>query len=124
MAADGTPNYANVGLGLEGFSVAPSNTVLTPPAQPLTPPGTSASFRTLFTTEHAFDAHLAGFDGPTEPGVDGGFAVHFDGRGEIPSVIINGSDGQVEVCGVDAIMQLTDALMKAEALARGMRRAA
>jgi hypothetical protein len=113
-------NPHHVGLGLDGFD-APSIRDMTPIAQPRT---SGACFRTLFTTEHEFDAHLAGFDGPTPPGQDGGFAVHFDGRGEIPSVVIVGSDGQVEVCGVDAIMQLTDALMKAEQLVRAMKRAA
>lgn len=74
------------------------------------------AFRTLFTTEARYDAGTAGFDCAAEPGVDGGFAVHFDGRAGIPSVIING-DGQVEVCGLAAIDCLIDALLSARKLA-------
>lgn len=80
----------------------------------------AASVRTLFTTEHRFDAEMAGFDGSTEPGVDGGFSVTFDGRGDIASVQIVLSDG--EVCGRAAIRQLADALLKADALAERMGR--
>ena len=77
-----------------------------------------ASVRTLFTTQHACDAELAGFDTPVMPGEDGGFSVTFDGRHSPPSVVINGSDGEIEVTGWAAISQLTTALMKAEAMAR------
>lgn len=84
-------------------------------AQPQT-----SSVRTLFTTAHRFDAEMAGFDFPCEPGTDGGFSVTFDGRGGIASVILNGSDGQIEVCGRAAIRQLADALLKADALAERM----
>lgn len=80
----------------------------------------SAAFRTLFTTEHASDAEDAGFDYACEPGTDGGFAVHFDGRHSIPSVILNGSDGQIEISGWRAISELCSALMKADAMARRM----
>lgn len=71
-----------------------------------------AAFRTLFTTEARYDAGTAGFDHACEPGRDGGFAVHFDGRGSIPSVIING-DGEVQVCGLEAMRALSDALLDA-----------
>lgn len=76
------------------------------------------SVRTLFTSEHAYDAGVAGFDGPTEPGMDGGFSVTFDGRGSIPSVSLQLSDG--EVCGVEAIQALADALSEAVKMARRM----
>lgn len=78
------------------------------------------SVRTLFTTEHAFDAGVAGFDGPCEPGTDGGFSVTFDGRWSQPSVVMNGSDGQIEVVGFQAIRELRKALEAAEKLAERM----
>ena len=78
------------------------------------------SVRTLFTTESAFDAELAGFDGQTEPGFDGGFSVVFDGRHSIPCVTLQGSDGEIEVTGWKAITQLCTALMEAEQMARRM----
>lgn len=77
-----------------------------------------AAFRTIFTTEHRFDAGVAGFDYACEPGTDGGFAVHFDGRHSTPSVIMNGSDGQIEVCGLQAMEALSDALLDACKMAR------
>jgi len=79
-----------------------------------------AAFRTIFTTEARYDATTAGFDFACEPGTDGGFAVHFDGRGSIPSVIMNGSDGQIEVCGLQAMEALSDALLDALQMARRM----
>lgn len=79
-----------------------------------------ANFRTLFTTEHRSDAEDAGFDFACDPGTDGGFAVHFDGRHSIPSVVLNGSDGQIEVCGWRAISELASALIKADLMARRM----
>lgn len=75
-----------------------------------------AAVRTLLTTEHPYDAGVCGFDGPTPPGVDGGFAVTFDGR-DVPTVIINGSDGEVSICGAGAIEALANALLQAESLA-------
>ena len=90
--------------------------ILTPPS----PFRETAAVRTLFTTEHAYDAGVAGFDGPTEPGTDGGFSVMFDGRGSIPSVVLLGSDGQIEVCGYTAIRELANALLKAEQIAARM----
>lgn len=76
-----------------------------------------AAVRTLFTTEHAYDAGVAGFDGPTEPGTDGGFSVLFDGRHSIPSVVLNGSDGEITVSGYEAIRELANALLAAEKMA-------
>jgi hypothetical protein len=84
------------------------------------PRKTMAAVRTLFTTEHAYDAGLAGFYGPTDPGVDGGFSVTFDGRDSIPSVVLNGSDGEITVSGADAILQLAQALVEAATLANRM----
>ena len=76
-----------------------------------------AAVRTLFTTEHAYDAGVAGFDGPTEPGTDGGFSVLFDGRDSIPCVVLSGSDGEITVCGYFAIRELASAIMEAERMA-------
>lgn len=78
----------------------------------------TASVRTIFTTEHPHDAELAGFDFATPAGTDGGFSVTYDGRHSIPSVILNGSDGEIEVTGWQAIEQLATALMEAGAMAR------
>jgi len=79
-----------------------------------------AAFRTLFTTEHRFDAGVAGFDYPCEPGTDGGFAVHFDARHSIPTLVINGSDGEVQITGLAAIQAFVGAAMDAERMARRM----
>lgn len=73
---------------------------------------------TLFTTRHAFDAGLAGFDGPTDP-EDGGFEVVFSALG-IPSVTIYGQEGEVTVCGFAAIHQLADAMLSAKKAAARM----
>lgn len=91
-----------------------------PSALPVSQARQAQTVRTLFTTEHAFDAGLAGFDGPTEPGTDGGFSVTFDGRHSIPSVVLQGSDGEIVITGWAAIQQACNALMDAEKLARRM----
>jgi hypothetical protein len=79
------------------------------------------AFKTLFTTEEHSDAVSAGFDGPTPPGVDGGFAVHWDGRNpQFPSVTLTGSDGQIEIVGYLAIREAANALMAAEQMAAVM----
>lgn len=77
----------------------------------------ASAFRTLFTTEHSFDAKSAGFDGATEVGTDGGFAAHFDGRGSLPSLVINGSDGEVVITGFRAIRAFVEAVQRAEEMA-------
>lgn len=91
-----------------------------PPISPVRQ--TSASVRTLFTTAHRYDAGLAGFDGPVEPGVDGGFSVTFDGRGSVPAVEVILSDGFVY--GYEAVRELGMAITKAELLCAAMRAAA
>ena len=75
--------------------------------------------RTLFDTAHSFDAGAAGYDCPTPP-EEGGFRVVFDGRHGIPSVILNGSDGEIVVTGIQAIHELADALLDAEKMANRM----
>lgn len=78
-----------------------------------------ANFRTLLTTEHRYDAGAAGFDHACAPGEAGGFAVHFDGRGSIPSLIING-DGEVQIDGLAAIDAFVDAVLSARKMAARM----
>jgi len=78
-----------------------------------------AAFRTIFTTEARYDAGTAGFDHACAPGEDGGYAVHFDGRGSIPSLIVNG-DGEVQIHGLAAIEAFLDAVMDAASRARRM----
>lgn len=86
---------------------------------PYSPVREMASVRTLFTTEHPCDAEAAGFEEPCAPGFDGGFSVTFDGRC-IPSVVINGSDGEVAVVGYHAIAQLAEAAEAARRMAARM----
>ena len=74
--------------------------------------------RVLFTSSHSYDAGIAGFDYPTEPGYDGGFSVTFDGRFSIPTVQLTPADG--EVCGLAAIKALRQALQDAEKMAERM----
>lgn len=76
-----------------------------------------AAFRTVFTTEHRYDAGVAGFDGPRDPGEDGGFSVHFDGRSSIPSLIINGGS-EVSIDGLAAMQAFADAVLDAVKMAR------
>lgn len=77
------------------------------------------SFKTLFTTLDHSDAISAGLErAELDLGEDGGFAVHFDGRGNIPSVSLELLDGQV--VGFDAIRELRKALEVAEAMAARM----
>lgn len=71
--------------------------------------------RTLFTTADPFCAGLAGFDGPTEPGWDGGFSVALQ-AGAPPTVTITLTDS--EIVGRQALRQLADALLTAERLTR------
>lgn len=74
---------------------------------------------TLFTTLDHSDAVCAGFDHAEQDlGEEGGFAVHFDGRGSVPSVSIQLTDEQVT--GYHAIRELRRALEVAEALAGRM----
>lgn len=75
--------------------------------------------RTLFDTRNPADAGFAGYDGPTDPD-EGGFAVEFDGCGAIPSIVLNGSDGEITIVGAAAIAQLTEALLDATHMARRM----
>lgn len=78
-------------------------------------------FRTLFTTAEHSDAVSAGFERATDPGQDGGFAIHFDSRHSIASVVINGSDGEVTITGYHAIREAANALLAAEKAASQLR---
>lgn len=81
--------------------------------------------RTILDTSDAFDAHLMGYDGPRDPVEDAeGLRVTWDGRWSIPSVILNGPDGQISIDGLCAIEAALDALMKAASYARKMKAAA
>ena len=85
------------------------------------PRQTMQAFRTLFTTMNMDDAIAAGFDhAEREFGEDGGFEVHFDGRGSLPTVTLNGIDGEVSITGLAAITEARKALEGAEAMARRM----
>ena len=78
-----------------------------------------AAFRTLLDTAHRYDAGVCGYDQPAQPGEPDHLAVHFDGRGSIPSLIING-DGEVQIHGLAAIEAFLDAVMDAASRARRM----
>ena len=78
-----------------------------------------AAISTIYDTAHSFDAGRAGYDGPTAP-EEGGFRVVFDGRHSIPSVVLNGSDGEITVTGYEAIRELANALLDAERKAARM----
>jgi hypothetical protein len=82
-----------------------------------------APITTLFDTAHGFDAGLAALDGPTDP-EDGGLRIMFDGRHEIPSLVITTAEGEFTICGHALIKQLTDAALTAESYARRMAKAA
>jgi hypothetical protein len=83
------------------------------------PRTTMQAFRTLFSTLDHSDAICAGFDrAEHELGEDGGFAIHFDGRGSIPSVTLELVDGQI--VGLHAIIEARKALEAAEAMALRM----
>ena len=71
--------------------------------------------RTIFSTEHPYDASLAGFDGPCEPGSEG-FSVTFDGRWSVGSAQILLTDN--EVTGAAALEQLGLAILEAAKMAR------
>lgn len=74
------------------------------------------AFSLIFTTQDHSDAICAGFErAEHELGEDGGFSVAFDGRGSIPTVVLNGCDGEISVVGHHAIKAL------AEACAEGLR---
>jgi hypothetical protein len=100
MPADDASHFAHVAFGI----TAP-------------PRLTTLPVRTLFTTENRYDAGVAGFDGPAEPGCDGGFSIMFDGR-SVPSVELVLSDNQI--AGLAAIREARKALQVAEAMAERM----
>ena len=87
--------------------------IATPPA--LSPFRNMASVRTIFDTRHPYDASLAGFDGPCEPGSEG-FSVTFDGRWSVPTAQILLTDN--EVIGAAALEQLDQAILEAAKMAR------
>jgi len=76
--------------------------------------------RTLLDSSHRFDAGRMGYDGPTQIDEPGGLRVVFDGRYSVPTVILNGPDGEIEICGLSAISQLAQALEDAESMAQRM----
>jgi len=108
--------------------VTPANTAslrtLSPLMEVLAGPSRPAmrepqNFRTLFSTLNHDDAICAGFEeAEFELGEEGGFEVHFDGRGMFPKVVLNLADG--EVVGADAILQLAQALTTAAKMAARM----
>lgn len=64
----------------------------------------------LLDTADPFDAAITGRDGP-ESHTDGqGLKVSFDGTGTIPSITLNGPDGEIELVGIAEIRAATGAL--------------
>ena len=64
----------------------------------------------LLDTEDPFDAGITGRDGPESPKDGLGLRIVFDGTGTIPSITINGPDGEIELCGLAEIRAVADAL--------------
>ena len=72
----------------------------------------------LLDTEDYADARLTGRDRP-ESARDGmGLRIVYDGTGTIPSVRINGPDGEVELTGAAEISHAARALTRGGELAR------
>lgn len=86
------------------------------------PPRTDRqNFSLIFTSQDHADAISAGFErAEHELGEDGGFSVAFDGRGAVPTEVLNGSDGEITVCGHHAIRELAEACSKALAMSARM----
>lgn len=76
--------------------------------------------RTLIDSTSAYDADVLGMD-VMEP-CEGGLLVTYDGRYSVPSVVLNGPDGTVEITGLSALQALSNAFLKAESWARAHRK--
>ena len=86
---------------------------------PIAPRPDRQAFKTLFTCLDHDDAICAGWEEPEQTlGEGGGFAVHFDGRGHVPTVVLELQDG--EIAGYHAIRELRKALEVAERMAARM----
>lgn len=74
--------------------------------------------RVLLDTEAWDDAILSGRDGP-ESAEDGmGLKITYSGTGTVPSVTLNGPDGEIELVGEAEIGLAARALASADWLAR------
>jgi hypothetical protein len=75
--------------------------------------------RVVLDTGEWSDAILTGRDGPETPEDGMGLRITYVGTGTIPSVTLNGPDGEIELVGQQEIMQATDALVTCNRLASG-----
>jgi hypothetical protein len=65
----------------------------------------------LLDTEDRYDAWSTGRERPESLDDDGcGLRIAYDGTGTVPSMTINGPDGEIELCGVDEIRAVNGAM--------------
>ena len=80
------------------------------------PSGSAHSEFALVDTADAYDAWATGREGAEET-CDGGLCISYCGKGTIPSVAINGPDGEVQLNGLAEIEVAAKALERALRLA-------
>lgn len=70
---------------------------------------------TFFDTRDPFDAYGFGLDGARDPAEDAeGLIVTLDPSHELPTVSINGPNGEIELVGAAQVKQLRAALQEIE----------
>lgn len=71
----------------------------------------------LLDTNEPYDAWKTGRDGPEDYHDGQGLRVAYDGEGTIPSVTLNGPDGQIDLTGIAEIEAVAAALQQGCTLA-------
>ena len=74
--------------------------------------------RLLLDTADRFDAWTTGREAPESYQDGQGLLIVYDGEGTLPSVTVNGPDGEIEFVGAEEIHAVTAAMRCADKLAQ------